>query len=128
MADNTASEILTKGLTQEKARAAIAAILRYGSLISTLVMALGLVLILLRGPASLGAGNRVGSLRTVFPRVLHLDAVGVVELGILLLLVTPIFRIVVAGIAFGLEGDYKYVFISLGVLGIVCGSIALAMG
>jgi len=33
----------------------------------------------------------------------------------------------VAGVTFGLERDYKYVLISLGVLAVVCGSIGLAM-
>ena len=114
-------------LTEDKARSAIAAILRYGSLISTLVMALGLVLILLGGPVSFGSGAQLVSFRTLFPRVIRLDAAGIAELGILLLLVTPILRIIVAGIAFGLEREYKYVLISLGVLAVVCGSIGLAV-
>jgi len=114
-------------LTEDKARSAIAAILRCGSLISTLVMALGLVLILLRGPVSVGSGAHLVSFRTLFPRVIRLDAVGIAELGMLLLLVTPILRIIVAGVTFGLERDYKYVLISLGVLAVVCGSIGLAM-
>jgi uncharacterized membrane protein len=114
-------------LTEEKARSAIAAILRYGSLISTLVMALGLILVFLRAPASFGPGGHLGSFRTLFPRVIRLDVAAVAELGILLLLVTPILRIIVAGVAFGLERDYTYVFISLGVLAVVLGSIRLAM-
>jgi len=114
-------------LTEDKARSAIAAILRYGSLISTLVMALGLILVLLRGPVSFGPGGHLVSFRTLFPRVTHLDPATIAEFGLLLLLVTPIFRIIVAGIAFGLEREYKYVLISLGVLAVVCGSIGLAM-
>lgn len=114
-------------LTEERARSAIAAVLRYGSLISTLVMALGLTLILPRGPGSFGPGGHLVSFRTLFPRVIRLDAAAVAECGILLLLVTPIFRIIAAGVAFGLERDYKYVLISLGVLAVVVGSISLAM-
>jgi uncharacterized membrane protein len=113
--------------TEEKARSAIAAILRYGSLISTLVMALGLTLILLRGPASFGPGGPLVSFRTFFSRVICLDAAALAEFGILLLLVTPVLRIIVAGVAFGLERDYKYVLISLGVLAVVVGSISVAM-
>jgi len=113
-------------LAEDKARSAIAAILRYGSLISTLVMALGLTFILLRGPARFGPGGHLVSFRTLFPEVIHLHAAAVAECGILLLLVTPIFRIIVAGVAFGLERDYKYVLISLGVLTVLFGSIALA--
>jgi uncharacterized membrane protein len=116
-----------RDLTEDRARSAIAAILRYGSLISTLVMALGLALILLRGPARFGPGGHLVSFRTLFPGVIHLNAAAIAECGILFLLVTPVFRIIAAGVAFGLERDYKYVLISLGVLAVVLGSIRLAM-
>jgi uncharacterized membrane protein len=113
--------------TEEKARSAIAAILRYGSLISTLVMALGLTLIFLHGSARFGPGGHLVSFWTLLPRVVHLDAAAVAECGILFLLVTPVLRIIAAGVGFGLERDYKYVLISLGVLAVVLGSIRLAM-
>jgi uncharacterized membrane protein len=114
-------------LTEDRARSAIAAILRYGSLISTLVMALGLIFVLLRGPASFSPAGHLVSFRTLFPRVIRLDPATIAEFGLLLLLVTPVSRIIVAGIAFGLERDYKYLLISLGVLAVVCGSIGLAL-
>jgi uncharacterized membrane protein len=114
-------------LTEDKARRAIAAILRYGSLISTLVMALGLTLMLQRGPVRFSLAGHLVSFRTLFPGVIHLHAAAIAECGILFLLVTPVFRIIAAGVAFGLERDYKYVFISLGVLAVILGSICLAM-
>jgi uncharacterized membrane protein len=39
--------------------------------------------------------------------------------GLLVLLATPVLRIVVAGIQFFRERDFKYALVSLGVLGIV---------
>jgi uncharacterized membrane protein len=39
--------------------------------------------------------------------------------GMIILLATPVVRIIVAGIEFLLERDFKYVLVSLGVLGIV---------
>ena len=39
--------------------------------------------------------------------------------GLIILLATPVVRIIVAGIEFLLERDFKYVLVSLGVLGIV---------
>jgi uncharacterized membrane protein len=114
-------------LTEDKARRAIAAILRYGALISTLVMALGLTLMLLRGPVRFSLGGHLVSFRTLFLGVIHLHAAAIAECGILFLLVTPVFRIMVAGVAFGLERDYKYVFISLAVLAVILGSIRVAM-
>jgi uncharacterized membrane protein len=113
--------------SEEKARSAIAAILRYGSLISTLVMALGLALIFLHGPTRLGPSGHLVSFWTLLPGAARLDAAAIAECGILLLLVTPVLRIVAAGVGFALERDYKYVLISLGVLAVVLGSIRLAM-
>ncbi len=45
--------------------------------------------------------------------------------GILLLLATPVLRIVVSLFAFAREKEWKYVLISLGVLGIVVGASLL---
>jgi len=43
----------------------------------------------------------------------------VTEAGMVILLATPVLRIVIAGIQFLREHEVKYAFISLGVLGIV---------
>jgi len=43
----------------------------------------------------------------------------VTKIGMVILLATPVLRIVVAAIQFARERDLKYVLISLGVLGIV---------
>jgi uncharacterized membrane protein len=115
-------------LSEDRAHYAIAAVLRYGSLVSTVIMALGLVLILLHRPAdlpSLGSPTPIGVL---LARALRLDAPAISEFGLLLLLLTPILRIIVAATTFGLERDHKYMFIALGVLTVVILSLALAMG
>jgi len=115
-------------LSQERGQEAIAAVLRYGSLAATVVMSLGLALLLFRGTAGpLPAYHRI-RLAQLFPRLIRLDAAAVTECGILLLLLTPIFRIIVAAFAFALERDFKYVAISLGVLAMVLVSIGFAVG
>jgi uncharacterized membrane protein len=43
----------------------------------------------------------------------------VTTVGMIILLATPVVRIIVAGIEFLLERDFKYALVSLGVLGIV---------
>jgi uncharacterized membrane protein len=114
-------------LTQEKADRAISAVLRYGSLISTLVMALGLGLMLIRRSATrLATYHRIEPVE-LFSALIRLDPAAVTEFGILLLLFTPIFRIIVAVISFALERDKKYVLISLGVLLVVLLSISFAV-
>ena len=43
----------------------------------------------------------------------------VTTIGMIILLATPVVRIIVAGVEFSLERDFKYLLVSLGVLGIV---------
>jgi uncharacterized membrane protein len=115
-------------LSEDKAQNAIAAVLRYGSLVSTLVMALGLVMILIRGLAAYPPLESPAPIREVVARALRFDALGISELGLILLLLTPIIRIAVAVTSFGLERDHKYMFIAFGVLVVVVFSITYAMG
>jgi len=113
--------------SQDKAERAIAVVLRYGSLISTLIMALGLGLMLLRGPAlSIPAYHRI-RLSLLLPMLVRFDPAALTEFGVLLLLLTPLFRILVAMGSFALERDFKYVLISLGVLVTVLVSISFAI-
>lgn len=109
----------------EQGQKVIAAVLRYGSTISTAVMALGVALAFLSsGPNSGPVNHAPGGL---LGKALQLDPLAVTQLGILLLLLTPVFRVFVAVIAFGLERDLKYFLISSGVLLIVLGSIVFAV-
>ncbi len=113
--------------SKERAERAIAFVLRYGSLFATIIMGLGLTLLFVRGGVTGGASfHRIG-MRVLLPRLLRFDPAAITESGILLLLLTPIFRIVVAIATFALERDYKYVAISLGVLGVVLLSISFAI-
>lgn len=115
------------GYSEEKGQHAIASVLRYGSGISTLIMALGLAVIILRGPGlSIPSIHRL-HLRTVFSNLGRFDPVALIEFGLLLLLLTPILRIVVAAASFALEHDTRYVLISLGVLAVVLLSFAFAL-
>jgi uncharacterized membrane protein len=113
--------------SEEQSERAIAVVLRYGSLISTLVMALGLGLMLLRGPTtSLATYHRV-RLSQLLTLVVRFDPAALTEFGVLLLLLTPLFRILVATIGFALERDLKYALIALGVLSVVLLSISFAI-
>ncbi len=90
-------------------------------------MALGLGLMFAGGPAdTLLTYHRV-ALPLLIPRLMHLDAAALTEFGIILLLLTPIFRILVAMATFALERDLKYVFVALGVLAVVLLSISFTI-
>jgi uncharacterized membrane protein len=111
--------------SDEKAQDAISAVLRYGSIFSAAVMAVGLGLALWRRRVLPRSGTL--SAAALLNNALHLDPAAITELGILLLLLTPVFRVVVAVVSFGLERDTKYLLISLGVFLVVLGSIIFAV-
>lgn len=104
---------------------AISRVLRYGALISTLIMAAGILLRIFRGHGGGGAGFI--HLPDLFPQLFQLNPIAVTELGVLLLLFTPVARIFVAVVTFAIERDMKYTLISLGVLAVVLFSIAFAI-
>jgi len=113
-------------LSGDKGEKAIALVLRYGALVSTLIMALGIAVTLLRGPAgSLAASHRLRP-ALLLSQLMRLDAAAVTEVGVLLLLLTPIVRIVAAVVTFAIERDTRYVLISLGVLAVISLSIGFA--
>jgi uncharacterized membrane protein len=110
-----------------KGELAIARVLRLGALFSTVIMLAGVVLMVVRGTPAGAAGVHFIRLRDLAPHLLQLDPEAVTELGILLLLFTPVARIVIAAIGFAVERDLKYVAISVGVLAVVLFSIAFAI-
>jgi uncharacterized membrane protein len=101
----------------DKGRHYIALALLYGSSISTLVMALGLGVLLAR--AAVFFFSPAAAVGEFWGKHVRSAALAVMHGGILLLLLTPVFRIVVASVSFSLEHDRKYVLISLGVLLVV---------
>lgn len=116
-----------KKVSEETAEKAIAFILRYGSQSSTLVMALGLGLSLWHGlPPTFMTDSGIRT-RTLLQKLSHFDTMALTELGVLLLLFTPVLRILVAMASFALEREYRYVLISLGVLAVVLLSIGVAI-
>jgi uncharacterized membrane protein len=110
---------------EEKAQNAIASVLRYGSMISTAVMALGVTLAMFRGGGAARSGAPPPAALIV--KIFEFDPMGIAELGIFFLLLTPVFRVAIAVVAFAIERDHKYVLISSGVLVVVLASIGFAL-
>lgn len=100
----------------------ISGVLKLGSYGSTFLMLVGVVLALFRpaAEAHYPLGELVGQLA-------RLDATAVMQAGIALLLITPVVRILVAIVSFAHERDYRYVWVSVGVLLIVMSSILFRM-
>jgi uncharacterized membrane protein len=105
---------------------AIGKILRYGVALSSVVVAAGLVLVLLAPPPGIpgtlqGAlaanfGKPTLSLSTLIAGVAAGSAVGVLQLGLLILVATPVTRVAASVLLFLRERDMLYVGVTLLVL------------
>lgn len=108
----------------------IGKLLRAGVLLSASVVVVGGMIYLLRH------GNEIADYRTFrgelstlrsFPGIVHgvLDRSGraVIQLGLLLLIATPIARVVFSAVAFARERDYLYVAFTLAVLAVLAYSL-----
>jgi uncharacterized membrane protein len=93
----------------------VAQSLRIGVIVATLLNFLGLFLWALRGfgsvnvPASLSLGD---TLRLILTG----DLMGIVFLGVIVLIATPIFRVAISSIYFAVEKDRAYAGITILVL------------
>lgn len=102
--------------------------LRTGVILSALVIATGLILFLLRyagasastytayDPDRVPHGDFSIGLPDIASGLLSLNPISVIELGLLILLATPVTRVFLSILLFHFEGDKKYVYITIGVL------------
>jgi uncharacterized membrane protein len=97
-------------------------ILRYGVLLAAATMVAGIVLLVVeRGPgaiitlprgSALGAGAAPASATDLLRRLSTGHPTTVIDLGLILLIATPVFRVGVSIIAFALERDWLYTWIT----------------
>lgn len=108
-------------------------VLRSGVTASVALIALGLLVSLLRHPSALGDADflsRLTSGESVYPTTLRtlagelaeLRGRAVVTLGLLLLIATPLLRVVVSLLAFLREHDWLYAALTLLVLAVLTAS------
>jgi uncharacterized membrane protein len=105
-------------------------LLRTGVLTSTAVVFVGGVLLLLQAGGHVvdyhafhGVPARLTSVPAILAGALHGDALSVIQLGLLLLIATPVARVVFSVVAFAIERDFLYVGISGLVLSVLLYSI-----
>lgn len=75
-----------------------------------------------------GAPLYVRHLPGILQGVRQLDGMAIIQLGVVVLLATPITRIAFSILAFAIEKDTLYVFITLIVLGVITFSIFSGLG
>lgn len=112
----------------------LGSILRYGVMSAAIcVIAGGIIFLINQGAGTpeyhhfLGARPELRSLSGILVGVRHLDGDAIIQLGVALLIATPIARVLFSVFAFALEKDFLYVSISMLVLAIILFSMLSKM-
>jgi uncharacterized membrane protein len=119
----------SSGWTDERVEQIIGNLLRAGVLLAAAVVATGGILYLFQDgtkPAPdrhIFRGEHPRRVVSIVTDAWHLKCEGLIELGLLLLILTPIARVVFSIVAFALEHDKTYVVITLLVLAILLYSL-----
>jgi uncharacterized membrane protein len=107
----------------------ISSLLRYGVLLSFVVILIGSILLFAAGgPAATVplSGEPVPKIPSdVVVQALHGQPSAIIDLGLFLLIATPVARVAVAFVAFLLEADYVYTLITFYVLAMLVLSFIL---
>jgi uncharacterized membrane protein len=124
-------EKLRHGPSDERVEQVVGNLLRIGVLASAAVVLAGGLLFLMhegRSPAADFHDFRAepAELRSpvgIFRETAQLHSTGLIMLGLLLLIATPVARVVFSVVAFALQRDYLYVFFTLFVLAVLLYSV-----
>ncbi len=113
----------------------IGALLRTGVTLAAAVVFCGAVVYFARHGTGVpnyavfhGEPENLKSVSAIVHGALGMSGSAIIQLGLLLLIATPVARVLFSAIAFALERDYLYVFITLLVLGILLYSLFGAGG
>jgi uncharacterized membrane protein len=116
--------------TDERFEGVLGSVLRWGMVASAVVVAAGAVIFLLRhgseAPAYHVFRGEPSDLRTVSGIVAAAwngRGRGLVQLGLLLLIATPVSRVALSVVVFALKADRRYVLITLAVLTVLLYSL-----
>jgi len=117
-------------LTDQKLEVAIGRMLQIGVMLAAAVVLLGGILYLRQetGPRPdyshfTGVAERFRSPAEIVTNAFHGRARSIIQLGLLLLIATPVARVVLAAAGFLVERDYLYVGVSLIVLAVLLYSL-----
>ena len=109
--------------------------LRWGVITSSIIAFIGGVIYLIKNGGHTptyteftGAPEYVRHLPGILHGIAALDGMAIIQLGVVVLLATPITRIAFSVLAFAMEKDTLYVVITLIVLGVITFSIFSGLG
>ncbi|MGI2904395.1 DUF1634 domain-containing protein [Tolypothrix sp. VBCCA 56010] len=117
------SNSITKTSSEQQLENLLSNLLKYGVLIASAVVLLGGILYLIRHGAEpaeyhffRGTPSKFRSPTSVVEAVFSGSSRGIIQLGLLLLIATPIVRVIVSLLAFVRQRDLIYIFVNLFVL------------
>lgn len=100
----------------------VSRVLRTGVLTCLVLVGIGFILLAFH-PA--GAMHMVLPFREIFPAMIRGQGTAFIDLGILVLLATPLARVIITGIGFAWQREWPFALISLAVLLILVASIII---
>jgi uncharacterized membrane protein len=121
---------IAEKFTDQTAEEIIGNLLRAGVLLSAAVVSVGAFIYLIRHGLSVtdyyafrGEPNDLRHVRGILRQAVGLHGRGIIQLGLLLLIATPVARVAFSVIAFAIEKDRMYVFFTLIVLAVLLYSL-----
>ncbi len=75
-----------------------------------------------------GSAEYLRHLPGIFRGISQLDGAAIIQLGVVVLIATPIIRVAFSILAFAIEKDYQYVFITIIVLSVILFSMLYKLG
>lgn len=118
----------------------IGKLLRYGVMLSCGITLIGGIFYLMQRGTQMpdyrpisddqpfpGVAGYLRELSTILPQIIQLDGAAIIQLGVCVLIATPILRVAISVIAFLIEKDYMYVCITLIVLTIILANMILGL-
>jgi uncharacterized membrane protein len=123
----------THGISEKRFESLIGAMLRAGVILAAVVVLLGGVLYLIKSGVVTpdyrifrGEASDLRSMRAIFGDALAGHSRGLIQLGLLILIATPVARVAFSVAAYLSERDWLYTAITLLVLGILVYSLTSA--
>jgi uncharacterized membrane protein len=116
----------------------IGQVLRYGTLVSAAVIIVGIVRLATSGaysdvsafltynPSVIPHGNYSVTLSSIFGGLATLNAISLIEVGVILLIATPVSRVLISVLLFQAERDRQYVLITAVVLALLLFSMLVS--
>jgi uncharacterized membrane protein len=118
-------------LTDEQVHQIIGNILRIAVIVAAVIVFIGGILYLIQNGSNSpeyhvfkGEPKSLRTISGILKELLVLDGVGIIQIGLLLLIATPVVRVIFSVFAFALQRDSIYVVVTLIVLTVLIYSIS----